>query len=204
LLLFGKVFTLANFHARDGSLHEIEKTYLQKMKYTYKAPKLLLLTAIALFFTGCQKTDKGCWQAFDPASYGDAPGLVLCDKTLLEAQTEYPQYWFYQQGEDKFCWKVQLGSQASYAAGIPTSMTLLYKKENDAYQFTKVDCQSFCVLEWHEKHKSKITGQFGPTRLITETILSADSCSKLSVGRVVVVRETADSLITREVAKKTP
>ena len=160
--------------------------------------------AIAFLFTRCQKADRECWQAFDPAAFGDAPGLVLCDKTLLETETEYPQYWFYPPGEDKFCWKAQIGSVVTYIAKMPTSMTIRYKKENSSYQFTKVDCQSFCVVEWHEKHKSKVTGQFGPTRISTETILSADSCSKLSVGRVVVVRETADSLITREVAKKAP
>ena len=147
------------------------------MQAIYKMKTLLLSFVIIIVFSNCKKADKGCWQSFDPGSYGDAPGLVLCEKTLLEAQTAYQQYWFYRQGEEKFCWKVQIGSQVFYAGGIPTSMTLLYEKENGAYQFTKVNCQSFCVLEWHEKHKSKITGQFGPTRLVTETILSADSSS---------------------------
>jgi hypothetical protein len=129
---------------------------------------------------------------------------VLCDKTKAEAEAAYPQFWFYKAGEEKFCWKVQIGSRESYGWGVPTSMAEKYMQENGAFQFTKIDCGSFCALEWHEKHKSKITSQFGPTYLITETILSADSCSKLGVGKVVVVRQTADSLITREVVKKFP
>lgn len=87
---------------------------------------------------------------------------------------------------------------------MPQSMAEKFMQENGAYRLTKIDCRSFCALEWHEKHKSKITNQYGPTQLITETILSADSCSKLAVGKVVVIRESADSLITRELVKKFP
>ena len=159
--------------------------------------------SIVFLFSRCGKDGKGCWQAFDPQG-GDAPGLVLCDKTKAEAEAAYPQYWFYKQGEKKFCWNVQLTGRTSYAWGIPASMAERYMQENGAYRFSKVDCSSFCTLEWHEKHKSKRTGLFGPTRLITETIQSADSCGKLSVGRVVVVSETTDSLITRELTKKFP
>jgi hypothetical protein len=169
-----------------------------------RKPKQLLLILILFLFSQCKKDGKGCWQAFDPAGYGDAPGLVLCDKTKAEAEAAYPEFWFYKAGEEKFCWKVQIGSRESYGWGVPKSMAEKYMQENGAFQFTKIDCGSFCALEWHEKHKSKITNQFGPTYIITENILSADSCSKLAVGKVVVVRETADSLITREVVKRFP
>jgi len=166
-------------------------------------PKLIIAVYIILLFTSCRKDGKGCWQAFDPQGY-DAPGLVLCDKTKAEAEVAHPQFWFYKSGEKKYCWKVEIGGRTSYVFGIPESMAQRQMQENGAYKFTKADCNSFCIIEWHEKHKSKITNQFGPTRLITETLLSADSCSKLSVGRVVVVRETRDSLITRELMKKYP
>lgn len=165
--------------------------------------KLFLFVFTAFLINSCKKDGNGCWQAFDPLGY-DALGLIICDKTKAEAEAAHPQFWFYKQGEKKHCWKVQVVGRIYYAWGIPESMAEKQMQENGAYQFTKVDCNSFCTLEWHEKHKGKLTIQFGPTRVITETIVSTDSCSKLSIGKVVVVRETADSLITKELVKKYP
>ncbi len=166
-------------------------------------PKLIIAVCLILLFTSCRKDSKGCWQAFDPQG-ADAQGLILCDKTKAEAEAAYPLFWFYKSGEKKYCWKVQFSSNTSYRWGVPESMAERYMHENGAYRFTKTDCSSFCSIEWLEKHKSKTANQFGPTRFITETLLSADSCGKLSIGKVVVMRETADSLITRELVKKFP
>ena len=165
--------------------------------------RITLFVCTIFLFSHCRKNQKGCWQAYNPQGY-DEPGLIICDKTKAEAEAAYPQFWFYASGEPKYCWKVEIAGRTSYAWDIPMSMALRQMTENGAYVFTKVSCTSFCTLEWHEKHKGKATNQFGPTRLITETIVSADSCSNLSVGGVVVVRETVDSLITRELVKKFP
>lgn len=165
--------------------------------------KLLLFLGVIIFFNCCKKDGNGCWQAFSPQGF-DVTGLVLCDQTKAEAEAAYPQYWFYQSGERKYCWYVQFGNNKFYTWDVPESMAKKQIEYNGAYQFTKVDCGSFCFCEWHEKHKSKTTGQFGPTLLVTETILLPDSCSKLSVGRIVTIRETADSLITRELVEKHP
>ena len=158
---------------------------------------------VPLFFCYCKKNEKGCWQAYNPQGH-DERGLIICDKTKAEAEAAYPLFWFYGSGEPKYCWKVEIAGRTSYAWEIPMSMALRHMSENGAYVFTRVDCRSFCTLAWHEKHKAKATNQFGQTRLIVETIVSTDSCSKLSVGRVVVLRETVDSLITRELVKKFP
>ena len=99
---------------------------------------------------------------------------------------------------------MQIGSSVYNTWGVPESMVQRYKEYNGAYQFTKINCNSFCVVEWLEKHKSKITNQYGPTILVVDRDLLADSCSKLFVGKLVVVRETTDSLITRELSKKFP
>jgi hypothetical protein len=165
--------------------------------------KLTLLLAIGIFQISCKKDGKGCWQAFDPLGY-DATGLLLCDKTKAEAEAAWPQFWFYRSGETKYCWREQLGTNSYYVWGIPQSMVNKYVETNGAYQFTKIDCSSFCVCQWYEKHRSKITGLYDPTLGIVETLSSTDSCSKLFVGRIIVVRETADSLITRELIKKDP
>ena len=163
----------------------------------------VIFLGVVILFSNCSKDGKGCWQAFDPQG-NNVPGLLLCDKTKAEAEAAYPAYWFYRSGEEQYCWLVQIGSNSYRTWGVPESIANRYMQENGAYHFTKIDCKSFCYCEWNEKHKSKITGLFGPTRLISETILSADSCSKLSPGRVIVVRETTDSLITRELSRRYP
>ena len=162
-----------------------------------------VLIVLLFFLSSCKKDGKGCWQAFDPQG-ADVTGLVLCGKTKAEAEAAYPQYWFYRSGEIKYCWRMQIGSSVYNTWGVPESMVQRYKEYNGAYQFTKIDCNSFCAIEWLEKHKSKITNQYGPTNLVVDRDLSADSCSKLFVGKLVLVRETADSLITRELSKKFP
>jgi len=161
---------------------------------------LFLLTSFLL--SSCKKDGKGCWQAFSPLGE-DIPGLVLCDKTKAEADAAYPQYWFYPSDERKYCWLVQIGADSSRTWAVPESMAQKMEAER-GYHFTKIDCNSFCFCQWVEKRKSKVTGLFAPALLITETLLSADSCSKLSVGKVVIVRETTDSLITRELTNKHP
>lgn len=156
-----------------------------------------------LLFASCKKEKVGCWQGYDPAGY-KIPGLVVCNKTKAEAEAMHPRYWFYKEGEKEYCWKMEVGSNISYVNEMPESIAQKYTANNGAYKFTKINCNSFCHCEWQEKHQSKITGLFNPTRITSETLLSADTCSKLFVGRVIVFRETADSLITRELKKKLP
>lgn len=161
----------------------------------------LIYIGIAVLFFGCRKNEKACWQGFNPQGT-DVIGLVLCDKTKAEAEAAYPQYWFYKSDEPKYCWKVEFNGQTFYARNIPQSMANRMVQQNRAYRFTRFDCNSYCSVRWAQKHKSKITGQFGPTYSIVENIYSSDSCGRLSVGRVIVYRETTDSLITRELLEK--
>jgi hypothetical protein len=166
-----------------------------------RALKSILLLGLIIFLSDCKKDGKGCWQAFNPLGE-DVLGLVLCDKTKAEAEVAYPQYWFYRSDERKYCWLVQIGTDTTRAWGVPESMAKKME-EVRGYRFSKIDC-NFCFCQWVEKHKSKITGLYIPASLITEFLLSPDSCSKLSVGKVVIVRETVDSLITRELINKHP
>lgn len=161
-----------------------------------------LLFVLVIFATGCRKDDKACWQAFDKAG-GDAPGLVICNKTKAEAEAMHPEYWFYKTGETKYCWQIQTPNGTTYGWDIPQSMA---EKMHEfwGFTFTKKDCSSFCFLEWHEKHKSKITGFYSPTYIKQEYLFSRDTCSKISVGKIVVVKETADSLVTKELVRKEP
>jgi hypothetical protein len=116
---------------------------------------------VILLFAGCRKDGKGCWQGYDPTGY-KIPGLVVCGKTKAEAEAMHPRYWFYREGEKEYCWKLEIGTNVSYAYEMPESIAKMYTEFNGAYKFTKIDCKSFCICEWLERHKSKITGEFGP------------------------------------------
>jgi hypothetical protein len=178
-----------------------------KIMMTSGVKALLSLFSVTFLLSAtCNKTDdlpavtNPCWQAFDPLGT-DVNGLLICDKTKAETEAAWPQYWFYNAVETKYCWKAQQGTNpVFYAADIPQSMAdkmwALY-----GYSYTKVDCSSFCKWQIIEKRKSKITGLFTPNRLYVETLF-ADTCSKLFAGKIVIYQETTDSLVTREFFKK--
>lgn len=76
-------------------------------------------------------------------------------------------------------------------------------KPNSRYTYFKIGCNSFCRWQWHEKAKHKGTGLYSPTRAGTEVYM-ADSCSKIFLGRVIIVRETVDSAYTRKFVSQEP
>ncbi|HEX6427422.1 MAG TPA: hypothetical protein VF008_07030 [Niastella sp.] len=152
---------------------------------------------------GCEKHDdeKACWQAFSPGG-GDIPGLILCDKTLAEAEEAHPGMWFYNANENKYCWQLQTPYGIAYIRQVPVSMADKMKTER-GYTNTKMDCNSFCTWTYYDKFKSKITNHYGPTKAHVETYVG-DTCSTLYVGRVIVIKETTDSIYTREYIKVEP
>jgi hypothetical protein len=162
---------------------------------------LLCCTASLLACSNKDVVDKGCWQGFDPAGV-DIPGLLICDVTKAEAEARFPSSWFYRSDEPKFCWQVISPQQSSYMRHVPLSMVDMMRPRG-GWTFNKVDCNSFCHWEWHEKVRNKQTGQYGQTRARWEYYVS-DSCSKLFVGRVIVINETVDSIYTMEFIRKEP
>lgn len=162
-----------------------------------------LILSCILFFTGCNKSSKECWQAFDP-TMGDVTGLVVCNKSKSEAEQQYPQYWFYKTKEAKYCWDYKLGGNHSYyLRNIPQSIVEKTQPLTGG-TYEMVDCNSFCMwTKILERKRSKVTNEYSPTGMIIETF-NADSCSKLFVGRVVVYNETTDSITTREFLEKSP
>ena len=167
---------------------------------------LIILSVFASIFISCNKENqKSCWQAFSPSGF-DVTGLTICDVTKAEAEQRYPNYWFYKARETKYCWKAAKTSDPSYPQylwGVPQSMKSNLESTY-GYMLSNVDCSSFCNLRWIERHQSKITGLYTANTLRAETLLSSDSCSRLTIGRVIVYRETSDSLITRELTDKKP
>jgi hypothetical protein len=164
---------------------------------------LFFIAAVIIPCISCSKNKKGCWQGFTP--FSNVQGLLVCDKTKAEAEAAFPQYWFYNASESKYCWKVETQqSPTFYIRYGPRSMVDKWRFYYGGYSFTKTDCNSFCIWNVvHEKHKSKVTGLYGPTYLKSETF-TTDTCSKLYTGRIIVIRETTDSIITREFVEKIP
>jgi hypothetical protein len=167
-----------------------------------------VIACFALLSIQCSKNGKGCWQAFSPQGvdvFGSSP---LCDITKKEAEEHYPQYkgWFYRAGETKNCYKVTKTNDPNYINywwGIPGSMK---GNMEQAYSviLTWIDCASFCRLIWNERHKSKTTGSIVGINAYSETLLNADSCSKLYKGRIINLWETADSIAYLELVDRYP
>jgi hypothetical protein len=169
--------------------------------YDMRTPYMIILLIVLSIIASCKKSnDKSCWQGFDPAGY-DMPGLVLCDKTLAESEAAYPQYWFHDVNETKFCWRVQTTQgQTFYMRDIPQSMVDKMRPYG-GYTYVKVDCGSFCRWRYNDKVQSKTTNLFGAARTSVEVYM-ADSCSRLYAGRIITLRETADSIYTREFVRQ--
>ncbi len=159
-----------------------------------------------LLFGSCRKDGKGCWQGWDHIGAVDAAGYLACDKTKAQAEEQFGGIWVYRQGETKYCYRSTKGTEIIYWANVPESIKERYAAHSGAYgtNFTKIDCSSFCHCTWRERQQSKITGNYGPVIQYKETFTNADTCSTLFIGRIITVRETSDSLITRELIDKKP
>src|SRR5688572_18698927 len=116
---------------------------------------ILIFIAGGLVLGSCSKEEqRDCWQAWSPVGT-EVPGLALCDKTLAEAEAQFPAYWFYRVDEAKYCWRSVTNGDTIYWVKMPESMKEKYLSAGYYTHFIKVDCSSFCHCTWHEKHKSK-------------------------------------------------
>lgn len=167
--------------------------------------KFIVIAFFALLSVQCSKEGKGCWMAFTSAGE-DAFLNPLCDVTKKQAEAQYPIYWFYRYGESKNCYKVTKANDPSYINywwGIPGSMKSNMEQARGVI-LTKIECTSFCTLGWNEKHKSKSTGLIVNVNAYGETLLNADSCSKLYLGRIINLWETADSIAYLQLVNRFP
>jgi hypothetical protein len=159
---------------------------------------LLGLVLIVALTPACKKDPKGCYQAFDPGGY-NVPGLVACDKSLEELNNKFPGLWWYNQlTEETYCWKCELPTGTThYYRQAPVSIVLKLKSRWRYTNMTRLDCNSYCIWRYYDKKKSKSTNLYSPVTGNSE-MLFGDTCNKLYNGRVIVTKETADSIYTRE------
>ena len=159
--------------------------------------KSLLLIFLAPLIA-CNKNKEHCWQTYD--ALGNRMAIV-CGKTESEIQAEYGP--FYDRADaKKFCWKIKYSNGAiGYIEDLSEKMANYWYGNNNTLE--KVACGYCQKWSTREKDVSKATGHFFYKSMVN-TLYCGDTCSKLFPGKMVILRETADSIIYHEFVQKLP
>jgi len=156
----------------------------------------ILFFIIASFLVACTKNKEHCWQLYD--ALGNEIGII-CGKTESEMTAQYGVY-FDRKEAKRYCWKIQYpGGGFSYPENITEKMAGIFFQ--GAVIREKVPC-GYCQ-KWmsREKELYKPTGIFHFKPIKVEQYCG-DTCATIFVGRIVVIRDTPDSLITVEFLQK--
>jgi hypothetical protein len=154
------------------------------------------LLLFVLIFFACSKEKEHCWQVYD--ALGNEM-MVVCDKTESEMNDQYGAY-FDRQNAPKYCWKIQYsGGTFTYPEHITEKMTTIFF--TGAVTKEKIAC-GYCQ-KWASREKGlyKPTGNFAYKPIRAEQYCG-DTCATLFAGRVIILRDTPDSLITVEFIQK--
>jgi hypothetical protein len=144
----------------------------------------------------CKKNQEHCWQVYD--ALGNAVTIV-CGKTESEMKEQYGIY-FDREDAIKYCWKIQQPAGFySYPENLSEKMAEIYFA--GAVTREKITC-GYCQM-WVSREKGlyKPNGNFSYKPAKVEQYCG-DTCSKIFVGRIVILRDTPDSLITAEFLQK--
>ncbi|HEV7781993.1 MAG TPA: hypothetical protein VGO58_12050 [Chitinophagaceae bacterium] len=159
--------------------------------------KSAILFLGVLLFTACRKDHEYCWQVYD--ALGNEAGIV-CGKTETAMTEQYGVY-FDRQDAKKYCWKIQYsaGGPFSYPENITEKMAgIFFQGAVTKEKFTCGYCQKWM---WREKGLYKPSGSFAYKPIKVE-MFCGDTCATLFAGRIIIVRDTPDSLITVEFMQK--
>jgi len=151
-----------------------------------------ILFFMLLLFVSCKKNREYCWDVFD--ALGNQLAKV-CDKTEAEITAEYGMY-FDRSDAKKYCWKSQYqNGPLLYAENLSEKMAGIYL--HGALFLEKVAC-GYCQ-KWTSRQKGlyKPNGNFAYQTVKVEQYCG-DTCITLFPGRIIILRDTPDSLITIE------
>lgn len=156
-----------------------------------------LLLFSVLLICSCSKNKEHCWDIFD------ALGNQIkkeCGKTEKEIAEQYGIY-YDRSDAPKYCWKVVYPGNGpfGYAENVSEKMIGIYS--SGALNKEKVAC-GYCQ-NWMSRQKNlyKPTGNFAYSPAHVERYCG-DTCATIFAGRILTLRETADSLITLEFVQK--
>jgi len=155
-----------------------------------------VLFFLLLLFVSCKKDREHCWDVFD--ALGNQIAKV-CGKTETEISAEYGKY-YDRSDAKKYCWKAQYQSGGIvYAENLSEKMAGIFIQ--GAVSLEKVTC-GYCQ-KWMSRQKElyKPTGNFKYQSIKVEQYCG-DTCKTLFPGRIILLRETPDSLITVEFLQK--
>lgn len=157
---------------------------------------ILILFLFAVTFAGCKKDKSSCWQVYD--AVGAELG-VICGKTEAEIQTLYGPF-YDKANAPKFCWKIVLaGGTNVYPENLTEKMAAhWYTSAVSREKITCGYCQGWLT---REKWVSKQTGQHAFTPVQARTYCG-DTLTTIFPGRIITLRETADSLFYHEFIQK--
>jgi len=157
---------------------------------------------IFLFFllysgAACKKDREHCWDVFDALGSQIAK---VCGKTEAEISAQYGRY-YDRSDAKKYCWKIQYPGSATFAYAENFSEKMMGIYSAGAVSNEKVPC-GYCQ-RWlsREKDLYKPTGSFIYQNIKTEQYCG-DTCNTLFPGRIIILRDTPDSLITVEFLQK--
>ena len=144
----------------------------------------------------CKKNKEYCWQTYDQLGN---PMAVVCDKTESEIQALYGPY--YERADvKKFCWKIDYSNGTiGYIENISEKMAAQWYGTGNVLE--KVACGYCQRWSTREKDVLRSTGQFSFKQMVVK-LYCGDTCSKLFPGRLIVLRETADSIIYHEFVQR--
>ena len=155
----------------------------------------ILTFLFLLLVTSCKKENqKTCWNL---VQNGVIVSGQICDKSQKEMEAEFgSQYMFVRTSETRYCWRFREDNFRPYfyRREVTQSMVDNFWRPR-GFEGVKVSCNSFCNWQILMRAQSKNTGLYSQTWLLVETY-TTDTCTKLFTGRVVVTRETADTIYT--------
>ena len=148
-----------------------------------------------ILLCNCSKYKTHCWDVYDALGNQIA---IVCGKTEDEISAQYGPY-YDRSDAPKYCWTIQLQSgNISYVENLSEKIINIYVV---AVSKQKVPC-GYCQKWSHrEKDLHKATGNFVYQQVRIEQYCG-DTCTKLFVGKIVIIRDTPDSLITVEFLQK--
>lgn len=156
-----------------------------------------LFFSILFLIVACNKNKDYCWQLYD--ALGNEAGIV-CDKTESEMAAQYGNFYYDRADAKKYCWKIQYqNGPITYADNLSEKMAGIYFQ--GAILLEKFTC-GYCQ-KWMSREKGlyKPTGNFAYKPAKVEQ-LCGDTCNTLFPGRIIILRDTPDSLITVEFLQK--
>lgn len=152
--------------------------------------------AISIVLISCKKEKEHCWQVYD--MLGNEMGIV-CGKTESEIKTEYGSF-YDRANAPKYCWKyLNTNGTAGYSENLTEKIAGYWFR--NATHLEKVTC-GYCQT-WYTREKGvlKSTGQYRYQQIRTE-LYCGDTCATIYAGRLVILRETQDSIIYHEFVQK--